>query len=200
LLKINRRKSLALAAVFFLSTLSAWAVPQASAATTAERGTARAAHGVRVVHVVRVLDGDSLRLDSGADVRLIGIDSPEFSDQKRNDENARRMGMEPKVYAGFAEKARRRMRELVASGEIRLEFDPSNTEIGHKDKYGRLLAYVWVGEICVNAKMIEEGYAAAYGRFPHARRSEYYALQKEAKARRAGFWAHLRSDSKKKKS
>ncbi len=162
----------------FLAALI-WAVPPCFSSE------APAAAPLRVAHVA---DGDTVRLTDGAEVRLIGIDTPEHDDE-RNLKNARRFGLDPASYALFAVKAHARAEELVRDADIRLEFDASNAATGHRDKYGRLLAYVWVGDMLLNARLIEEGLAPAYGRFPHRRRSEFYQLQKAAKAAKKGMWA-----------
>jgi micrococcal nuclease len=67
-----------------------------------------------------------------------------------------------------------------------LEYEPSNI----RDQYGRLLAYVFVGNRLANAEIIRRGYAYAYTRFPFRRQAEFIALEREARERQYGLW-HL---------
>ena len=69
--------------------------------------------------------------------------------------------------------------------EIRLEFDQERA-----DNYGRLLAYVYVGEQMINARLVEEGLAHAF--FIGSSRKHnalLLRLQAEAKQRKAGIWS-----------
>ena len=89
---------------------------------TPQKPTAPKAH---VVKVRRVIDGDTLELDNGEDVRLIGVDTPETKHPKKPVE---RFGKEATAFT---------MR-LVEGQEVRLAYDQQR-----KDKYGRTLAYVY---------------------------------------------------------
>jgi micrococcal nuclease len=81
--------------------------------------------------------------------------------------------------------ATQRMRALVEGKRVLLVRDVSET-----DRYGRLLRYVYVGDVFVNAAMVSEGYATA-ATFPpdvaHAR--EFVSLERSARAARRGLWA-----------
>lgn len=88
------------------------------------------------VKVWYVIDGDSLKLRSGENIRLLGINAPGLN--------------EP-----FGDKAQERLQKLVQDKEVELEFDPQ----GLRDQYGRLLAYVWIDNILVNELLIKEGLA-----------------------------------------
>ncbi len=89
----------------------------------------------KTYRVIEVLDGDTIRIDIGETVRYMGIDAPEKND-----------------YLGLS--AQRYHEKLTLGKDIRLEFDREKT-----DKYGRILAYVYVGDQLINEKMVEEGYA-----------------------------------------
>jgi micrococcal nuclease len=96
------------------------------------------------VDVLRVIDGDTIVVELGGRserVRYIGIDTPEMND-KRDQVVAR------------ARAATEANRELVSGRTVRLEFD-----VQLRDKYGRLLAYVWVGDTLVNEVLVRQGYA-----------------------------------------
>jgi len=92
--------------------------------------------------VTKVIDGDTIKLSNGEKVRLIGIDAPEFTDHKRNKRNARRLGIELKHYESYAQRSTDFLKDFIEDRKIGLLFDENNEHINHKDKYGRLLAYV----------------------------------------------------------
>lgn len=117
--------------------------------------------------VTDIIDGDTVVIDSGEHVRYIGIDTPE-------------KGMP------FYEEAKRRNRELVLGKRVRLEI----CAIQPRDKYSRLLAYVYIGDICVNAKLIEEGYAQIYTNPPCGleKVKEFLRLQRKARNEGRGLW------------
>lgn len=125
------------------------------------------AYGLDYATVTEVVDGDTFRIENGEKVRMIGIDTPETLDPRK-----------PVEYFGAESKAY--LESLILNKRVRLEFgsDP-------RDKYGRILAYVHLGEIDVNLKMVEDGYAMAYLKYPHAREKKY--LDAELRARRNGI-------------
>ena len=94
--------------------------------------------------VVRVIDGDTIvvRLgDREDDVRYIGIDTPETV----------KPGTPVQCFGPRAHDFNER---IVAGREVRLVFDRER-----RDVYGRLLAYVYVGDRFVNAELVRRGYA-----------------------------------------
>ncbi len=93
--------------------------------------------------VEKVIDGDTILLSDGQKLRYIGIDTPETKDPR-------------KPVGCFGDIASDKNKELVEGKEVRLEKDVSET-----DRYGRLLRYVWVGEIFVNQYLVRNGYAKA---------------------------------------
>ena len=114
--------------------------------------------------VTRVIDGDTIVIADGSRVRYIGIDAPEIY---------------PKAEA-FGIEAWQANREMVEGKTVRLEQDVSGT-----DRYGRLLRYVYVDDIFVNAELVRRGlaYAKAY---PPDTKYYDYLKELEAEARRAG--------------
>ena len=56
------------------------------------------------------------------------------------------------------------------------------------DRYGRLLRYVYLDGDNFNARLIREGYAHAYRRFPFSKRQEFIQLEDQAKRREIGLW------------
>jgi micrococcal nuclease len=119
--------------------------------------------------VGRIVDGDTFSCRDGRRVRLIGIDSPE-----------RRQG-------AAAESARKALAGLIPAGTlVRLQHDVRPT-----DRYGRLLAYVWVGPVFVNETMVRDGWAVLYTVPPNVRYAERFRrAQEKARTRGAGLWEH----------
>ena len=85
-----------------------------------------------------VSDGDTFKTVEGDTIRMLGINTEET-------------GMP------HASAAKHRLEELLNSGEIRLVRD-----VEDEDMYGRLLRYVWAGDVFVNLEMVREGYAHVY--------------------------------------
>jgi len=68
---------------------------------------------------------------------------------------------------------------------VRLELD-----VQERDRYGRLLAYVYVGDMMVNAELARRGYAQVMTIPPNIRYQErFLALQREAREQKRGLWA-----------
>ncbi|WP_144462778.1 thermonuclease family protein [Siminovitchia fortis] len=129
------------------------------------------------VTLVKTIDGDTIKVRYNGkeqNVRYLLIDTPET--------NHPRLGKQP-----FGEEAKERNAQLVNSGDLTLEFD-----IGERvDKYGRLLAYVYVDGKSVQETLLEEGLArVAYVYPPNTRHlTPYEETQNRAKAKGIGIWS-----------
>lgn len=125
--------------------------------------------------VLRVVDGDTLKVqiaDKGYKVRLLGVDTPESVSPKKG-KNTK----EGKIASEYTKKN-------LEGKDIILEFD-----VSPYDRYGRLLAYVYVDGICYNEKLLEEGYAKVMMISPNVKNSKYYRqIEKQAKENNTGFW------------
>lgn len=121
-----------------------------------------------LVRVKRVYDGDTILLDDGRIVRYLSINAPEFQ--------------EP-----FYLKAKRFNESLVLGREIRLEFDRERA-----DGRDRVLAYVYVGNEMVNARLIQNGLAHAFFIAPNRKYSALLLrLQAKAQQRKDGIWSAM---------
>lgn len=120
--------------------------------------------------VDRVIDGDTIVLETGEHVRYILVDTPEITDGK--DEC---WGEEASIYNQM----------LVFGRTVELEYD-----VDCEDQYGRLLAYVSVGEVEVNRALLEHGFACVLHIPPNGddRWPEYQALETAAKQGGVGMW------------
>lgn len=126
----------------------------------------------RSATVSRVIDGDTIKIDSGETVRYIGMDAPETVDPKK-----------PKQCFGLESSLKNS--ELVLGKTVSLERDVSKT-----DRYGRLLAYVWVGESMVNELLVRDGYAVAKAYPPDIRyQSDLQNAELFARSEKKGLWS-----------
>ena len=140
-----------------------------------------APHGGRRLEarVVRPVDGDTLIASAGGRrfyVRLLGIDTPETHRPGRP------------VECGGTE-ASAHMRELAPPGRpIELETDRGQDRV---DRYGRLLAYVWLpGGRLIEDEQLRAGWAMSYvfdGRAV-SRYSSLLASERVARSARRGVW------------
>ena len=128
---------------------------------------------VTPAEVVQVIDGDTIVVwidDQEKIIRYIGIDTPEpYRDT------------EP---ACFSLEASLKNQELVKGGTVRLESDSEDT-----DRYDRLLRYVYVDDMFVNAELVRCGYAKRMPIKPNiAHQEEFAKLEREARAQNLGLW------------
>ncbi len=132
-------------------------------------------------YVVRkIIDGDTVQLDSGEIIKYIGVATPEL--------NRKEGGAE--FYARQAIGYNKRM---VFMKKVRLEFDTKR-----KDERGRILAYVFVKKTFVNAELIRNGYARADVTAPNIKyRDILFDAQKKAIAEDRGIWLEKKKDTEK---
>ncbi len=139
--------------------------------------------------VVRVIDGDTIVCRVGhrdEHVRLIGVDAPESQPNEKHFNDARR-------------DRRHTPEELIEMGKESADFLtrllPAGTRVGlepdvqGRDKYGRVLAYVWKGDTMGNAELLKAGMASIMTIPPNVRYADdFHRLQQQARKRRAGLW------------
>lgn len=122
--------------------------------------------------VERVIDGDTIELDGGEPVRLIGVDTPEVVDPRRG-------------VQCFGREASNFMKEELEGQQVLLTYGTEQT-----DRYGRTLAYV-VRErdgLSMNAELIRRGFGRAYTRFPFSRSDAFVAFEQSARDAQRGRW------------
>ena len=80
-------------------------------------------------------------------------------------------------------------KKMVQGKRVRLEFDQANASIGHKDRYRRTLAFVYLENgTFLNAEIIKQGYGFAYTRFPIKYMEEFRGYEREARKQDRGLW------------
>jgi micrococcal nuclease len=131
--------------------------------------------GASTVRVERVVDGDTIVARIGGrteHVRYIGVDTPE--------------SVKPGVRVQcFAKAAAAENRRLVLGRDVRLEYDAET-----RDRYGRLLAYVWRGDVLVNAELVRLGYGKPLEIAPNlAHAAELRRLAGAARRAGRGLWS-----------
>lgn len=128
--------------------------------------------------VVSVIDGDTIKVDINGEIetlRLIGMDTPETVDPR-------------KPVQCFAVEASNKAKEILTDKEVRLEADSTQ---GERDKYNRLLRYVYLENgTFYNQLMIEEGYAHeyTYQSNPYKYQEAFQTAENNAREQEKGLW------------
>lgn len=124
--------------------------------------------------VVRVIDGDTIKIEGEKVVRYIGIDTPETVHPS-------------KPIQCYGKEASNKNRELVEGEEVMLEKDVSEV-----DKYNRLLRYVWLRETLINEYLVREGYAQSSSYPPDVKYQERFVeAQRLARQEAKGLWGDI---------
>jgi micrococcal nuclease len=173
-----QRKRLAAGGVFLVvASLSALDHAGVFGGRAGERATL---DGVEAT-VVWAADGDTIDVDirdgtrPSTRVRLRGIDCPEVA--HRPGEKDDHFGREAADF----------VRRRIVGQRVRLELDPHRP---HRDRYGRLLAYVFLlrsGEM-LNEELIRLGLAYADRRFPHVFHQRFVQVEKRVMKLKVGLW------------
>jgi micrococcal nuclease len=135
--------------------------------------------------VKRAVDGDTLVLENGERVRLIGIDTPEMHESEKLHRDSRKTGMDVRTIQALGKRSYEFTRKLLENQRVRLEFD-----VEKNDKYGRLLAYVFLKDgTCANAEIVKQGYASLMTYRPNVKYVDLFKqLYKEARDNKRGLW------------
>ena len=115
--------------------------------------------------VIRIIDGDSIVILTSQNekvyVRLEGIDCPE----RKQD---------------FGDKAKQATSDLCFGKTVRVEKTGS-------DRYGRMLANVYVGNLCINKELVRLGMAWHFNKYNHD--PELAELELKARKAKVGLWS-----------
>lgn len=173
--RVSRKKTLGILMALVFASLSLYrglTLQQQSSAQTpvTALGTYR---------VEQVVDGDTIALKVDGrlqKIRLIGMDTPEVVDPR-------------KVVQCFGREASAQAHRLLEGKTVRLEYD---VQVGERDKYGRLLGYVFLPDEANYAEtMIRDGYAREYTYQGQAYKyqANFKAAEAEAQQASRGFWS-----------
>lgn len=126
--------------------------------------------------VSKVIDGDTVKILVGGEevkVRLIGIDTPETVHPNKDVE-------------WFGKEAAKKLKEMVEGKIVCLKMDRDKTQ--DIDKYGRLLRYLWLDNLFVNAELVKQGYAFAYTNYPFQYLEEFRKYARDARENNRGLY------------
>lgn len=127
--------------------------------------------------VKSVIDGDTIKIDyegKETSVRLIGVNTPETVDPR-------------KTVECFGQEVSQYLRNLLEGKKVKIEADYSQTD---RDKYDRLLRYIYLDGEDVGYMVINNGYGYEYTyNYPYIKQSEYKQAQEEAEKNSRGLWA-----------
>lgn len=142
--------------------------------------------------VTRIVDGDTFEIDMDGrkeKVRMLAIDTPEKWESSKLNKDAERTNNDKKTIKKLGELSHKYTKKLIEGKKVKLVPDPVNDD---KDRYGRLLRYVYLDDgTFVNLKIVEEGYANAYTRFPLSRKDEFVNAEKKARENKKGLWGDI---------
>ncbi len=126
-----------------------------------------------VCRVERVVDGDTIHVAPHTIIRLIGVDTPETVKPEHPIEP---WGPEASAFT----------RHFLSGGEARLTFDRERV-----DRFGRHLAYVWVGDAMLNEELLRQGLARFEPHFRYAQpvKDRFRQAQREAQQAHRGIWS-----------
>ncbi len=137
-------------------------------------GTTLPAEEQKIFAVTRIIDGDTIEVQTALTkekVRLLGINTPEMRQEHPD---------------CFAKEATARIEELLSDKSVRLEADITQDD---KDRYGRLLRYVYTDEDFVNLRLVEGGFAKEYTyQKPYIFQTLFKDAQREAERFQRGLW------------
>ncbi len=172
------------------------------------------------VYVKRVVDGDTLELEDGRKVRLIGVDTPELHVSQKLYRDSARSGQDIAAIRELGLRASAFTKKYLDKRRVELEYESSNRVTNHQDRYGRTLAYVYVqlsrfppeyevylskkGEkkkrkkdfyVLFNRLLIQCGYANAYTWFPFEYLEDFRMCEREARTFETGLWKLVEQES-----
>ena len=176
---MNKKQSFLTILILFLAIASFFTLDAITYASSKDYGQ------YSNIKCTRVIDGDTIELETGERVRFIGVDTPESRSNKKLKRDMAKSGQDAGVILKMGKEAGKFTKSLVEGKNIRLELDVQKT-----DKYGRLLAYVYLEDgTFVNAEIVKQGYASPMTIPPNVKYAELFQkLYKEARENNRGLW------------
>lgn len=172
----RKRKSVSLLAILLFVIISAIVIKQSS---SQEQSHIPNENNLIKAHVTRVVDGDTMKvtLEDGRateeTIRLLLIDTPETVHPTKE---VQPFGPEASDFA----------KRILTDQAVQLEID-----VSERDKYGRLLVYLWIGDQMFNEMLLEEGLArVAYVIPPNIKYvDQFRAIQQKSQKAAKGIWS-----------
>ncbi len=171
----------------------------------------QAADTSKLFVVSKIVDGETLELENGDKVRMIGYKIPRVGDKKPAEMGRDRMWYDSMFIGKNSSAAKGFLMDRTKGKTVQLQFDPATESTNYRDKKGRLLAYVWLRElelsveqdwlvadmdrhpygypVLLNACMVRGGYGYTDESMPWDYVREFRMLQNEAAQSGRGIWA-----------
>jgi micrococcal nuclease len=133
----------------------------------------------KLFKVIEVVDGDTIKANIRGKIetiRLLAIDTPETKDPR-------------KPIQCFGTEASKKLQSLVGGKFVKLVDDRTQ---GNRDKYQRLLRYVYASNLFINAEMVKQGFAFSYKEYPTKFLNEFNKLEQQAREKSLGLWNKCR--------
>ncbi len=152
--------------------------PRPTNTPTPKPAPSKARPGGQAYSVVDVVDGDTVKIQRNGvteTLRLIGMDTPETVDPR-------------KPVQCYGREASTRAAKLLEGERVKIATDPTQDT---RDKYGRLLVYLWRSDgLFFNQRMIADGYAKEYTYdVPYQYQSQFRSAERQAREGERGLWS-----------
>ncbi|HMT10156.1 MAG TPA: thermonuclease family protein [Ignavibacteria bacterium] len=142
--------------------------------------------------ITKVFDGDTFEAEINGKkekVRMLGIDTPEKFDSDKLTRDMERTKKDSETIKKLGELSSQFTRKLLEGKKVLLEPDKSQDD---KDKYGRLLRYVYLEDgTFVNEKIVAEGYAVVFRKFKVSKEKELIDAETDARKGKKGLWGDI---------
>ena len=133
--------------------------------------------------VTWIYDGDTLKVDPHGKVRLIGIDTPESENSKR-DSYLIKKGISAARQREIYQQAKTFNIKQVKGQQVTLTLDDPE-----RDRHGRLLAYLHLPDgRMLNRVLLEQGLAVVYRRFSFRMKEDFLTAETAAMKNKKGLW------------
>ena len=134
--------------------------------------------------VLWIYDGDTLKIENIGKVRLIGIDTPENKASSRDRFYTKKFNINENKLREISRQVKKYNIRHVKGKKVRLKLDHTQ-----KDKYGRLLAYVYLpGGDMLNLLLLEKGLATVFRRYDFQYKKDFLKAEKAAQKKERGLW------------
>jgi len=134
--------------------------------------------------VTWIYDGDTIKVENIGKVRLLGIDTPEYQSSSRDSFYTRRFHIKTQKLREISQRVKKYLVRNLKGKRVKLKLD-----LTERDKYGRLLAYVYLpnGKM-LNQILLEKGLASVFRRYNFRYKQNFLKIEKRARRERVGLW------------